>query len=200
MSHSAYEWVRNFHGLMPLRVSCWKHCWMSDAAWTEWKNYSRTRFNYVAWLPGNSQLSDTTSRIAGMRLLCVNVLQLSEMSIQALKNVRQLSISKSLTCDALSVSLTSKPDSVKKPSRQSVYGYAGSEKYGRTFWPSSEPFNGSQLSTGEPFVPCLALMWDDENSNPMQDVRDFLQRRRDNPERFNPIQEPDPLYWYQEQP
>jgi hypothetical protein len=139
-----YEWLRDYLGLMPLRVSCWTHCWMSDAAWTEWKNYSRPRFNYVAWLPGSTPYSVFKSTTVGTRSLFASGKQQHEMSIQAQKSARRLRISKSLTCDALNVALSSASGHVRTPSKPSGFDYADSATSGRTFSQLCARGNGKQ--------------------------------------------------------
>ncbi len=176
-SPSIYEWVRNYHGLMQLRVSCWKHCWMSDAGWTEWKNYSRPRWNYVAWLPGSTLYAVFRSTTLGTRSLFVNGSQQFETNIQALKNVQRLRTSKSLTCDELNAWLTSTSGSAKKPSRQSVYGYADWGTSGRISFLSCGRGNGKQRLIDE-YKPDPNVTWGSEKSDPLQDMRDFMERRR----------------------
>jgi hypothetical protein len=106
MTPSGYEWGRNYLGLMPLRVSCPKACWLSERASTEWSHYSLPRFNYVAWLPGSIPLPIFRSATLGTRSLYVSASQQHEMSTQARKNVQQLQTSKCLTCDELNVTLS----------------------------------------------------------------------------------------------
>ncbi len=177
-SPSIYEWARNYHGLTPLRASCSTHCWMSDAAWTEWKNYSRPRWNYVAWLPGSTPHCVFKSMTLGTRSLFVSGSQQYETNIQALKNVQRLRTSKSLTCDDLNARLSCTSGSATRPSRQSVYGSADSATSGRISWLSCGRGNGKQRLIDE-YKAQAALPWDSEKSNPLQDIKDYLKRRRD---------------------
>src|ERR1051325_6756035 len=117
-----YEWLRNCHGLTHLRESCSTACWMSDAGWTEWKSYSHPRYTYVASLPERTPHSIFKSATLGTRSLFVCASTASEMSTQVRKNVRQLRISKSLTCDELSVKVELTSRSATMPSRRFVYG------------------------------------------------------------------------------
>lgn len=107
LSASIYESLRNYLGLMPLRANCWKHCWMSADASTEWKSYSRPQFNYVAWLPGTTPYSVFKSTTVGTRSLFVSASQQCEMSIQVQKSALRLRTSKSLTSDAVNARLGS---------------------------------------------------------------------------------------------
>lgn len=161
MTWSIYEWVRNYHGLMPLRDSCSMHCWMSDAGWTEWKNYSQPHCNYVAWLPGSTRWRVFKSTTLGTLSLYDSAPVRSGMNTLVRKNVQQLRISKSLTCDELSVSLMQISESAKKPSRASVYGTGAYRTSDRTSSPSSKSVSSSHLWTGE--------------HDPIQDMRDWMQ-------------------------
>lgn len=156
---SIYESLRNFLGLTPLRVSCWKHCWMSDAAWTEWKSYSRPSWNYVAWLPGNIPFSVFKSTTLGTRSLFVSARQQSEMSIQAQKSVLRLRISKSLTCDDLNELLTLTPSYAMRRSRQSASVFGGSATFARTSWSYCARGNGKQALIDEWLVSKYDVLW-----------------------------------------
>lgn len=147
-SPSSYEWERNLFGLMPLRANCSGHCWMSEPAWTEWKSYSRPRCNYVVWLPGSTPYSIFRSATLGTRSLFVSARQQSETSTQARKNVQQLSMSRSLTCDALKERLTPTPGYVRRQWSRFDFGSVGSKMSGKTssrssaFTSSSQPWSG----------------------------------------------------------
>lgn len=165
-SPSVYEWVRNFHGLMPLRGSCWTHCWMSDAASTEWKSFSRPDWNYVAWLPGSTPHSVFKSMTLGTRSLFVSAKQQYEMNTQVLKNVQRLRILKCLTSDDLNARLTETSVSATKPSRAFVYGIVAPRIYGKTSLQLSRSVSSSQL-------------WSAEGSDPIQDIVDWKRRMRE---------------------
>jgi hypothetical protein len=169
MNVLSYEWVRNCLGLMPLRMSCSTACWMSDAAWTEWKNYSRPRYDYVAWLPESTHYAVFRSRTLGIVSLFSSAAVRSGMSSQVQKNVQRLRISKSLTCDALSVRLDSTRGSVMRQSRHFDYGYAGYPTFDKTSRQSSRSDSSSQAWTVEPSLP-----WSDSRSDPIQDMRDMV--------------------------
>lgn len=176
MSPSAYEWVRNYQGLIPLRRSCSKPCWMSDGAWTEWKNYSAPRYNYVAWLPESRPHCVFKSRTLGTLSLFVSAIAQQEMSIQARKNVRRLSMSKSLTCADLNVALTPRPGFATK--QWSPFGYGSGDwvMSDKTFSPFSGHFNGKPPLKGERGLP-----WSHPNANPLRDMYDLMRRRRNDP-------------------
>jgi hypothetical protein len=165
-SPSSYEWERNLFGLMPLRVNCWMHCWMSEPAWTEWKNYSRPRFNYEASLPGSTPHSVFKSTTLGTRSLFVSVRQQSETSIRVQKSVRQLSTSRSLTIDVLKERLTPTPDFVRSPWSRFVFASVGSKMSGKTSSRSSRSISSSQP-------------WSDENHDPATEIRYWQRRMRE---------------------
>jgi hypothetical protein len=178
LSVSTYEWLRNYLGLMPLRVNCWRHCWMSDAAWTEWKNYSRPRFNYVAWLPARIPFCVFKSTTLGTRSLFASGSQQSEMSIRVQKSVRRLRISKSLTCDDLSVRLSDNSGHVMTPSKPFACGYAVSETFGKTSWPSSEFGSGRPPWIDDDYQPPAGkTRWDNLQVDIVKDIRNFLEWR-----------------------
>ncbi len=160
---SIYESLRNFLGLTPLRANCWTHCWMSDDASTEWKNYSLPRSNYVAWLPASMPYAVFRSTTLGMLSLFVSANQQYEMNTLRLRNVQRLRTSKSLTCDALKELLTSTPVSAMR--RWSQFGFVsvGSRMFGRT---SSLLSRSVSSSTA----------WSAENADIIQDILDFKKR------------------------
>ncbi len=177
-SPSIYEWVRNYHGLMRLRVSCWKHCWMSDAAWTEWKNYSRPRFNYVAWLPGVTPFCVFKSTTLGTRSLFASANMQSEMSIRVQKSVRRLRISKSLICDDLSVRVSDNSGRVMTPSKPYAYACGVSETFGKTSWPSCASGSGRPPWIADDYQPPPGeARWDNPEIDIVQDIRNFLEWR-----------------------
>lgn len=149
MKLSVYEWVRNCLGLMPLRVNCWKHCWMSDAAWTEWKNYSPLPFSSGEWPRENTSPFARKLTTLGTRLRFVSAAMQSETSIQAQRNVRRLRISKSLTCDDLNVVLTSTLGSAKTPWSRFDCVFGASVTSARTSWLSCGRGNGKQALIDE---------------------------------------------------
>lgn len=114
MSASIYEWLRNYLGLTPLRGNCSIACVMSEAASIEWKSYSRPRYNYVGSLPGTTPQSIFKSTTVGTRSLFVSGNQQSETSIRVRKSVLRWRTSKSLTVDALNVSLDPRSPSAMK--------------------------------------------------------------------------------------
>lgn len=188
---SIYDMVRNWCGLTPLRGRCSKACWMSDAAWTEWKSYSRPRYNYVAWLPESTPFSIFKSARLGTRSLFNSANTQSEMSSLALKNVQRLRISKSLTCDDLSVRLASSSPTAIKPWINYDFGIGVWKDFDTICWQSCARGNGKQALTGE-FRPQPALMWSDENADFVTDIRAFktemMRRYREEP--LNPYIEP----------
>lgn len=159
---SVYEWVRNYHGLMPLRANCWRHCWMSDSASTEWKSYSRPRYNYVAWLPGSTQHYVFKSTTLGTRSLYVSAKQQYEMSTQVQKSALRLRISKSLTCDDLNARLTETSNYATTRWSPFVYAIVAPKGYGKTSLQLSRSGNSKQLWSGE--------------TDPIEDMKEFRMR------------------------
>lgn len=144
-SPSVYEWLRNYLAVMPLRARCWTRCWMSDAAWTEWKSYSRPRYNCVAFFPGSTPYSVFRSTTLGTKSLFASAVQQHEMSIQAQKNVARLRISKSLTCDDWNERLTYTCVSAMRRWSLSGYVTGGWPMLERTFWQLFESGSSKQL-------------------------------------------------------
>lgn len=179
MSASNYEWVRNWSGLMSLRENCSKGCWMSDAAWTEWKSYSRPRYNYVAWLPGGTPYSIFRSATLGTRSLFNRGSMQYEMSLQARKNVQRLRISKSLTTDDLSVRLAASSSPVTRPWSSSGSGSADWRDSDTISWQYCGRGNGKQALIDE-YVPSGKTLWDSENADILADVIAFKGRARHN--------------------
>lgn len=107
---------------------------MSDAAWTEWKSYSRPRCTYVAFLPGSTPFCVFKSTTLGTRSLSGSAVQQHETSIQVQKNVLRLRISKSLTCDDWNERLTFTCVSAMRRSSLSGYGTGGYLMFERTCW------------------------------------------------------------------
>lgn len=148
-SPSVYELARNFYGLMPVRENCSTSCWMSEHAWTEWKSYSRPRYNYVAWLPESTPYSVFKSTTLGTRSLFASANMQSEMSIQVRKSVQQLSMSKCLTCAALSVELTQTPVSAMRQLSLSDFVFGASRMSGKTSSRSSKSASSNRVWTDE---------------------------------------------------
>ncbi len=161
-SPSIYEWARNIHGLMPLRASCSTACWMSGAASIEWKSYSRSHYNYVAWLPESTPHAIFRLPMLGTRSLLNSAAMVSGMSTQVRKNVQRLRTSKFLTCDVLSAQLEKSSPCAMKPSRRFVYGIEVAKGFGKTSLQSFVSANSSRL-------------WSDEGSDPIDDVRRWQQ-------------------------
>lgn len=142
-SPSIYEWARNCFGLIPVRANCSKPCWMSDAASTEWKSYSRPHYNYVAWLPGSRQLYVFKSATLGTSSLYESGRVQYEMSTQARKSVKRLSMSRSLTSDVWNERLTLTHVSAMRRLSRSDCVFEDSRRFVRTFsrWSRSGSLN-----------------------------------------------------------
>lgn len=175
MSASSYEWVRNWCGLMYLRESCSRACWMSDAAWTEWRNYSLPRFNYVAWLPESTPFWIFRSATLGTLSLFSSASTRYEMSSLALKNVRRLRTSKSLTSDALNVELGRHSGCATTRWSSSGFDTEDWKASGTICWQFSGRGNGKQRLIDE-YVPTGKTLWDSEDADILADVRAFIQR------------------------
>jgi hypothetical protein len=132
-----YEWARNFLSVRPLRRTCSKACWMSDSAWTEWKSFSLPRPEFVAWRPDSTPSVESSLTTLGIKLRPRPGSQQYETNTAALKNVQQLRISKSLTCDELRDELTLLPETAWTPSLSSVFATTASRGFGKTFLRSS---------------------------------------------------------------
>jgi hypothetical protein len=118
---------------------------MSDAAWTEWKTYSRARSSYGASFPGGTPYSVFKSMTLGTRSLFASGVQQHETSIQAQKSVQRLRISKSLTCDDWNERLTYSCVSVMRQSSRSGFGTGGLVMFERTYWQLFESASSNQV-------------------------------------------------------
>lgn len=149
MKPSVSEWVHKCHDLMPQRANCWIHCSMSDAVWTEWKNYSLPSSSFAEWPHGSTSRFAIKPMTPGMKLRCGSDSMQSATSIQVQRNVQRLRISRSLTCADLNAALTYTPVSAMKPSSPfgSVSGVSAT--CGRTFWRFCGRGNGKQALIDE---------------------------------------------------
>lgn len=103
-----------------------------------------------------------------------------EMNTQALRNVQRLRISRFLTCVALRELLGRACATVKMPSRQYVYGCGDWEMFAKTSWLSFGRGNGKQALIDE-YRPTGRVTWDDPGSDPLQDIKDFMAWRDEDP-------------------
>ncbi len=161
-----YEWERESPDLPAPRQTCSNACWMSDDAWTAWKNSTETLFDSEPQLSDYPQLAEFKSKTLSTRLLFACVLRLTATSTQARKNVRRLRISKSLTCAELREQLTERPVSAMRHRNSSSSAITGCRQSGKT---SSLTYVYSSGKT----------LWTAENSDPIQDMRDWTARMKE---------------------
>lgn len=158
---SSYGWVLFCQGLMPPHRICSTACWMYASALTGWRRFSETSCGLEPRLPASTRLYESPWKTPGIRLLFGKELPPSEMSTQALRNVRRLRISKYLTCDDLRERLTRTPVAAMRPWSSLDFGTGGSRMSGKTSSRSSRLANSN-------------LAWTDNGADPLRDLRDWI--------------------------